>query len=59
MGRPKEYVEGQWNWMMDWCKDKGLAPGDSAVWHQAEDEYWQVVRDAIEKLGQPTLVTFT
>lgn len=35
----RTYQEGQWHWMMDWCKAKGLAPAHNENWDRAEKAY--------------------
>jgi len=29
----------KWTWMMEFCKDVGVHPGDSYWWKRAEEEY--------------------
>ena len=29
----------KWNWMMDYCKERGLSPAEEWVWKKAEFEY--------------------
>lgn len=29
----------KWFWMMDWCKERSLAPANSEVWKMAEKAY--------------------
>lgn len=34
-----QYEEGQWHWMMCWCKSKGLAPALNENWDKAQKAY--------------------
>lgn len=33
------FIEGKWQWMMDWCRKYRLSPANSNVWRKAEEEY--------------------
>jgi len=34
--------EHKWNWMMDWCKSKGLPCANNEIWQMAEVEYHKI-----------------
>ena len=33
------WPQGKWHWMMEYCKRKGLHPGEADNWKQAEKAY--------------------
>jgi hypothetical protein len=34
--------EHKWQWMMDWCKNKGLPCANNEIWKMAESEYHKI-----------------
>jgi hypothetical protein len=35
----------KWNWMMTYCKENNLAPGDSEAWAEAEEAYKKHIKE--------------
>lgn len=34
----------KWIWMMDWCLDRKLPPGELKVWEMAEEAYLEYLK---------------
>ena len=37
----KDFEDGQWNWMMQYCKENRLPPAHYKVWNKAKEAYNQ------------------
>jgi len=46
--------QGQWQWMMGWCKTKGVSPANEHMWNKAKEEYEKVKKIDDRLLWNPS-----
>lgn len=39
-----EDIAKKWLWMMDYCRKKGLSPGEESHWKEAEEAWLEIAK---------------